>query len=437
MSIIDDIYFNGELDSDGNIELTVICKSSKFSQCEEITIPGSINLNGTSRRVVLIHKSLECLKKVKIIHLSNGAIIKSGNPFYFCTELESIMVDDDNVDYCSIDGVLFNKQKTKLIYFPLKPKSLKKFTFPTTVVECEFIVSRYIELNFGIETIIKKRAISSILTSLLNKTKNNEVRQSRKVESIPFDLWNRELEKCKTIEDYDRYLRTYNHSSNIFIQRAKHRRELLVSKLNNDPKDSSDIFEKLKSVVPLIYGIGILVAPIVIGLGLRSWYYSYKESQNRHHIVYPTDNMLVNSYPNIDKPTTDDDIHINDNNQAHPRTQDEISSPFDYAGYPSDNHHIENEIDEEKTQWESYYQETYSRMEQRAESEHRSLCNIGISYQNNGRQEGYTGRTDPYIATQIAQFRKLQNEMRALRNEASQKGIYIQQSRWESAQINL
>lgn len=56
--------------------------------------------------------------------------------FYGCTSLESITVADGNTVYSSQDEVLYNKDKTTLIKFPLN-KSVIGFTIPDTVTEVE------------------------------------------------------------------------------------------------------------------------------------------------------------------------------------------------------------------------------------------------------------------------------------------------------------
>ena len=56
--------------------------------------------------------------------------------FYGCTSLESIVVADGNTVYSSQDGVLYNKDITTLIKFPLN-KSVTGFTIPDTVTEVE------------------------------------------------------------------------------------------------------------------------------------------------------------------------------------------------------------------------------------------------------------------------------------------------------------
>ena len=56
--------------------------------------------------------------------------------FYGCTSLESIVAADGNTVYSSQDGVLYSKDITTLIKFPLN-KSITGFTIPDTVTEVE------------------------------------------------------------------------------------------------------------------------------------------------------------------------------------------------------------------------------------------------------------------------------------------------------------
>ena len=58
------------------------------------------------------------------------------NVFYNCTGLTDITVDSNNFSFCSESGVLFNKDKTTLIYYPLG-KNDSSYTIPdgVTVIE--------------------------------------------------------------------------------------------------------------------------------------------------------------------------------------------------------------------------------------------------------------------------------------------------------------
>lgn len=67
--------------------------------------------------------------------------------FNNCETLENITVSDNNNFYCSLDGVLFNKDKTKLICYPNK-KASAKYSIPDSVVtigKCAFAGNKSIE----------------------------------------------------------------------------------------------------------------------------------------------------------------------------------------------------------------------------------------------------------------------------------------------------
>lgn len=54
--------------------------------------------------------------------------------FKNCTSLESITVDSENSYYSSLDGVLFNKDKTKLIRYP-RGKTATRYSIPNSVTD--------------------------------------------------------------------------------------------------------------------------------------------------------------------------------------------------------------------------------------------------------------------------------------------------------------
>jgi len=72
------------------------------------------------------------------------------NVFKGCTKLQNIFVDVDNLLYTDVDGVLFNKDKTKLIRYP-EGKAQSSFVVPVSVREiahnafsgCDYIKSLY------------------------------------------------------------------------------------------------------------------------------------------------------------------------------------------------------------------------------------------------------------------------------------------------------
>ncbi|MDO5558616.1 MAG: leucine-rich repeat domain-containing protein [Oscillospiraceae bacterium] len=59
----------------------------------------------------------------------------AADAFEACHELESVNVSDENMNYCSVDGVLYNKDKTKLIFCPCENQN--DVIIPPTVREIE------------------------------------------------------------------------------------------------------------------------------------------------------------------------------------------------------------------------------------------------------------------------------------------------------------
>ena len=83
---------------------------SLLTEIEEVVIPNSV----VSIRSSAFYKCIN-LKKITI---GAGVSSISSEAFLKNTSIESISVDDGNEKYSSKDGVLFNKNKTKLIMFP-------------------------------------------------------------------------------------------------------------------------------------------------------------------------------------------------------------------------------------------------------------------------------------------------------------------------------
>ncbi|MGI6248148.1 MAG: leucine-rich repeat protein [Acutalibacteraceae bacterium] len=99
-----------------------------FSYCFSLTsiiIPG----NGVTSIGTEAFSSCEALTSIT---LGNGVASIGGNAFGFCIILASIDVADDNPNYSSADGVLFNKDKSQLIQYPIgNPRT--SYTVPVGV----------------------------------------------------------------------------------------------------------------------------------------------------------------------------------------------------------------------------------------------------------------------------------------------------------------
>ena len=124
--------------------------SHAFSYCTSltsITIPDSItNINnGTflccrSLTSVNIPDSVKSIgdqaflgcTSLTSINIPDGVTSIGNGVFEGCTNLKRIDVAEDNKNYCSIDGVLFNKDKTKLIKYPSSKKD-QTYVIPDSV----------------------------------------------------------------------------------------------------------------------------------------------------------------------------------------------------------------------------------------------------------------------------------------------------------------
>ncbi len=62
--------------------------------------------------------ALNCDEKVKVINIGADVEFVDPKAFYSCWALQQIEVDENNPNYCDIDGVLYNKDKTRIICRP-------------------------------------------------------------------------------------------------------------------------------------------------------------------------------------------------------------------------------------------------------------------------------------------------------------------------------
>lgn len=85
------------------------------------------------------------------------------------------------------------------------------------------------------------------------------------------------------------------------------------------------------------------------------------------------------------------------------------------------------------------YQGQYDHWARRAESCYNSLTNLGFSTTRNGNKRGNTGKGKVSPGNYVAQKRSLreaQSQMKSIRRKASQNGIAISQSPWETASVS-
>ena len=98
-----------------------------------VTIPETVTYNGTTYSVTSIgnYAFTDCYSLTSIT-IPNSVTSIGWYAFSGCSSLTSINVDVNNPNYCSIDGVLFNKDKTTLIQYPIG-NTRTEYTIPNSV----------------------------------------------------------------------------------------------------------------------------------------------------------------------------------------------------------------------------------------------------------------------------------------------------------------
>ncbi len=62
--------------------------------------------------------TLNCDDKIKTIRIGEAVEYVDAKAFYSCWALQNIEVDENNPNYCDVDGVLYNKDKTEVLCYP-------------------------------------------------------------------------------------------------------------------------------------------------------------------------------------------------------------------------------------------------------------------------------------------------------------------------------
>ena len=98
-----------------------------FGDCtslKSVTIPNSVT--------IIDYMAFDNCTSLKSVTIPGSVRSIAGNAFCNCTSLTSIEVLDNNKNYASVDGVLFNKDKTELITYP-SGKTDSEYAIPNSV----------------------------------------------------------------------------------------------------------------------------------------------------------------------------------------------------------------------------------------------------------------------------------------------------------------
>ena len=172
----------------------------------ELAIPSQVVNNGESYTVSSIHwlafGGCETLKEVTLpatirevytVSVDRAACM---NPFDRCTALERIEVEEGSPLFCSVDGVLFTKDKKKLCAYPAGAKR-ESYAIPDGVTEIGGDAFSY---NASLKTVTMPNCVTKLFGGCFSGCKSlQSIRLSESVSHIPAYAF----ENCESLSYLD------------------------------------------------------------------------------------------------------------------------------------------------------------------------------------------------------------------------------------------
>ncbi|MBR3613575.1 MAG: leucine-rich repeat protein [Clostridia bacterium] len=198
----------------GNIKL--FDEIEDISETKHLIIPETyVGLDGITYEVKWINQfSLGGYRDVTRITLSSkiSAIdIYSAFSFAELNDLTEIIVDSNNENYCSVDGILYNKDKTKLLFYS-SGKKATTFTIPSGVTS---IGSGAFMNNDTLTSVIIPESVTNIDSSAFSNCENlttiNYTGSEEQWNSIKLNSRWYHIDSVEDEELSDKYTVVYNY----------------------------------------------------------------------------------------------------------------------------------------------------------------------------------------------------------------------------------
>lgn len=142
--------------------IDAVNKKIEVCDCEQtataVIIPANVTYDNTEYNVTSIGDYAFEFCELTQINIPNSVTSIGEGAFYPCFALTAINVENDNTYYCSENGILFDKDKTKLIQYPAG-KTETSYEIPNSVTSIEHYAFYYC---FSLTNINIPNSITSI-----------------------------------------------------------------------------------------------------------------------------------------------------------------------------------------------------------------------------------------------------------------------------------
>lgn len=236
---------NGEFDNEWssnnsfeNMDDTVIINGIKFqltdnrSKCVSVTgnclkantdlvLPREIKCNGETFKVKSIGKSaFKSCNKITSIAIPSSIENIENEALLGCTMLIKINVDTYNNNYESKDGVLFNKNATKLIQYPMG-KIDEKYEIPSSVIKIEDYA--FLCCNWKMKYIVHNDDIKIYLLGCNSRIQDFQITvvtlDISKLETV-YDVYKEMEQENYTDESFKIFIDALHYAKNVLDKKA-------------------------------------------------------------------------------------------------------------------------------------------------------------------------------------------------------------------------
>lgn len=139
-----------------NLNLGNMLDEISRALCWDCTALKTVNISDSIKSIE--DDAFNCCENLKNLDIPQSVSYISPGAFYACSVLESINIAEGNENYSSINGVLFNKEKTELLLYPSGKKE-STFNVPDGIERLE---SGIFNRNFNLKVINLPASVSRI-----------------------------------------------------------------------------------------------------------------------------------------------------------------------------------------------------------------------------------------------------------------------------------